>query len=148
MSDLANAIRVAVNAHFGQKDKQGQPYILHPLRVMMQMETDEEKMAAVLHDVLEDTEVTQEDLIAQGFPEKVIEAVLCLTRKEDEEKDYREGYKEYVVRCKSNEIARKVKMADLRDNSLIERSLPNNLQKYHHAWKFLAGKMTEKEYLK
>jgi hypothetical protein len=68
MSDLTTAILVAANAHHGQVDKAKQPYILHPLRVMLAVDSDEERIAAVLHDVVEDTEVTLEDLRTKGFP--------------------------------------------------------------------------------
>ena len=80
MSTLQRAIEIAVEAHHGQKDKNGMPYILHPLRLMFQMKSDSEKMAAVLHNVVEDSDWTLEQLKSEGFNGDVIEAVNLLTR--------------------------------------------------------------------
>ena len=81
MSELESAIRVAVEAHAGQRDKQGQPYILHPLRVMLAFDDDLLHAAAVLHDVLEDTPVTAAELRERGLSEAVIEIVETLTKR-------------------------------------------------------------------
>lgn len=107
---LERAIEIAAKAHAGQLDKGGQPYILHPLRVMLALTSDEARMAAVLHDVLEDTYVSIVDLRLQGFPQTVLDAVEALTRREGE------TYTGYVLRASENPIARAVKLADLRDN--------------------------------
>jgi GTP diphosphokinase / guanosine-3',5'-bis(diphosphate) 3'-diphosphatase len=107
---LDRAIQIAVEAHRGQLDKQGEPYILHPLRVMVQVVEDNERIAAALHDVVEDSEWTLDDLRREGFEEAVIEAVDALTRREGE------AYLDYVDRAGANKIARMVKLADLRDN--------------------------------
>ena len=80
MSILDKAIQIAVSAHVGQVDKAGQPYILHPLRVMFSVETPHERLAAVLHDVVEDTEVTIDDLADEGFPTEVLDAIQALTK--------------------------------------------------------------------
>ena len=86
MSKLEEAILLAVKAHHkGRPDKAGKPYILHPLRMMLKMKTEAEMMAAVLHDVVEDTRWTLEQLRAKGFPEEVLEAVECLTKREGED---------------------------------------------------------------
>lgn len=110
MSNLNVAIKLAAEAHLGQYDKAGDPYILHPLRVMMQLETEAERIVGVLHDVLEDTEVDAIELLKQGFSGQVIEALESVTRRKDE------TYFEFVQRTKQNEIGRKVKLADLKDN--------------------------------
>lgn len=68
MANLEKAILIATKAHEGQKDKAGKPYILHPLRVMLRMKTTKDMMAAILHDVVEDTDVTLDDLREHGFP--------------------------------------------------------------------------------
>jgi (p)ppGpp synthase/HD superfamily hydrolase len=115
----------------------GSPYILHPLRPMMQMHTDEERIVAILHDVVEDTEVTLNDLQEAGFGENVLEAVRLLTHEDDL------SYEDYVLRLKSNPLARKVKLADLNDNADLCKMSGNEekdlarLKKYHHGWMLL-----------
>jgi (p)ppGpp synthase/HD superfamily hydrolase len=134
---LEKAIEIALRAHTGQKGKDGSPYILHPLRVMSRMATDEERMAAVLHDAVEDSELTLEDLRREGFPETVIEAVRLMTHEEGI------GYEDYVERLKGHPMARRIKLADLEDNSDIRRLSGieakdlERLRKYHHAWQIL-----------
>jgi (p)ppGpp synthase/HD superfamily hydrolase len=120
MSDLDQAIALAAHAHRGQRDKGGAPYILHPLRVMMDMTTDEERIVAVLHDVLEDAPLlwSAEKVRALGFSEAVMDALDCLTRRKGE------SYAEFIDRAASNPIARVVKIADLCDNSDLSR-IPN-----------------------
>ncbi|PYY28311.1 HD domain-containing protein [Paenibacillus illinoisensis] len=110
MSNLNVAIKLAAEAHLGQYDKAGDPYILHPLRVMMQLETEAERIVGVLHDVLEDTQVDAIELLKQGFSGQVIEALESVTRRKEE------TYFEFVQRAKQNEVGRKVKLADLKDN--------------------------------
>lgn len=92
MSTLERAIAVAARAHEGQYDKGGAAYILHPLRVMMRVSTPEQRIVAVLHDVLEDTPLTLSDLAREGFPLKILAAVLALSRREGE------SYEAFVVR--------------------------------------------------
>ena len=110
MSLLERAILLAVQAHRGQVDRSGAPYILHPLRVMFRVETENERIAAVLHDVVEDTDWTLDGLRAEGFPEEIVQAVDCLTRREGE------SYDDRVARAAAHPIARRVKLADLEDN--------------------------------
>lgn len=136
---LEKAMILAAKGHTGQVDKGGQPYILHPVRVMLQCETVEEKIVALLHDLLEDTEYTADDLRAEGFSEEIIAAVSCLTHREGEE------YLEYIERICKNPLAAKVKFADLQDNMNIQR-IPNptekdyqRLQKYAKARKRIEG---------
>jgi len=137
MTPLERAIEIAVHAHAGQKSKDGSPYILHPLRLMTRMATDEERMTAVLHDSVEDSDLTLEDLRREGFPEAVLEAVRLMTHEAGI------GYEDYVERLKSNPIARRVKVADLEDNSDIRRLSGieekdmERLRKYHRAWQIL-----------
>jgi len=134
---ISRAIMIAVEAHEGQVDKAGLPYVTHPFRVMSNVVGDLEKVAAVLHDVVEDTEVSFEDLIAKGIPEEVVEAVNALTRRHGEE------YKDFVIRAGDNKIARVVKIADLVDNMNIRR-LPEikerdvvRLNRYVKAYRYL-----------
>lgn len=112
---LEKAIRLAAKGHEGQMDKGGQPYILHPIRVMLQCETIEEKTVAMLHDLLEDTFITAEDLRQESFPEEIIEAVLLLTREKDAD------YMAYIARICENRLAARVKLADLTDNMDLNR---------------------------
>ena len=114
---LEKAILLAETAHRGQVDKGGEPYILHPKRVMEHCEATEEKIVAILHDVIEDTEITAEDLKNEGFSAEVIEAVVCLTKKDGED------YMDYVDRVCKNRLAARVKLADLNDNMNLSRIL-------------------------
>jgi guanosine-3',5'-bis(diphosphate) 3'-pyrophosphohydrolase len=98
MSTLNKAIQLAAEAHEGQFDKAGQPYILHPLRVMMFLETEEEKIVGVLHDVIEDTTITEERLRQLGFSEKIIEAVRSVARA-NISKQRKENYWEFIRRA-------------------------------------------------
>lgn len=115
---LEDAIAFTARAHAGQVDKAGAPYILHPLRVMLRMHTPESRLAAVLHDIIEDTPYTAEDLRRFNCPEEVIEAVLALSRREGED------YFTFARRAGANAIACPVKIADLEDNMDMTR-LPN-----------------------
>ena len=115
MSSLERAIAIASQAHAGQVDKAGQPYILHPLRIMLAVEGSQERVAAVLHDVVEDTRVTLEDLRAEGFSSEVLEAVDALTKRDGETRLVA------AARAKANRIARTVKIADVSDNMNLKR---------------------------
>ena len=115
MSTLERALTIAATAHAGQKERNGAPYILHPIRVMLAVVTPDERMAAVLHDVVEDTAVTFAQLRDEGFPAEVLEAVELLTH------DDAEPYLDYVRRAGKHAVARAVKMADLRDNLDVSR---------------------------
>ena len=115
MADLEEAIGIAVQAHRGQKDRGGAPYILHPLRMMFRVQTEAERMAAVLHDVVEDTPWTLDDLRARGFPAEVLAAVDALTRRPGE------AYDAFVERAAAHPVARRVKLADIEDNLDLRR---------------------------
>jgi len=110
VSTLERAVAIAAQVHAGQRDKAGEPYILHPLRVMLRMATDELQIVAVLHDVLEDGTLTAEDLRREGFAPAVVEAVVALTRLEGE------SYSAFVRRAARNPLAREVKLSDIADN--------------------------------
>ena len=134
---LARAIEIAASAHATQVDKGGAPYVLHPLRMMMKQVTEAAMIAAVLHDVVEDTPWTPEALRAEGFPEDVLEAVACLTKRKGEE------YADFITRAGANPIARVVKLADLEDNMDLRR-IPepaqrdfDRLAKYRRSWETL-----------
>jgi len=115
MSTLERAIEIAAAAHAGQLDKAGQPYILHPLRVMLRVSSDVERMAAVLHDVVEDTPVTLAQLTESGFPAEVVAAIEALTKRPGETR------MQAAARAASNPIARAVKLADNAENMDIGR---------------------------
>jgi len=110
MMNLNKAIDMAASAHIDQYRWDGSPYILHPIRVMLKMDNDEDMIVAVLHDVIEDTNITVLDLMEQELDEVLINAVVALT------KDESESYEDYLIRVKNNLIARKVKVEDIKDN--------------------------------
>lgn len=149
MASIEKALQIAALAHEGQKDKEGLAYILHPLRVMSRVNGEEAQIVAILHDVVEDTPVSIDDLEAAGFNEVVLEALECVTHQQEE------SYADYVVRCKANAIARQVKLADLEDNTLLSRTilrrdrLQGDLARIHRyalAYKFLTDQISETEY--
>lgn len=143
MVSFEKIVRFALTAHEGQKDKQGEPYILHPLNVMMKMESEEERIVAILHDVVEDTEHTLDDLQAElGLPDELITAIDCVTRRHNEK------YEDMIERVKTNKIATKVKIADLEHNMDLKRIKNRRnlksadlkrMQKYITAWTKLSG---------
>jgi (p)ppGpp synthase/HD superfamily hydrolase len=112
---LERAIAIAATAHAGQVDKGGAPYILHPLKVMLRMTTLEERIVAVLHDVVEDCGVSLDDLRKEGFSEEVLTAIASVTKVPGE------SYEDFVDRAAQNPIGRAVKLADLEENSDISR---------------------------
>ena len=109
------AMKLCFAAHEGQLDKAGVPYVNHPLHVAEQMRTEAETCAALLHDVMEDTQLTAEDLRAAGMPDEVLDALALLTH------DPAVPYLDYVRACAANPIARAVKIADLEHNSDLTR---------------------------
>lgn len=112
---LDKAANICVSKHAGQRDKMGCAYFQHPMRVAMRCATDEEKMTALLHDTIEDTDVTPEYLLEEGFPETVVEAILSVTKRPGE------NYEDFVARAKQNPIGRVVKLHDLQDNLDVMR---------------------------
>jgi hypothetical protein len=146
---LETAIRLAAAAHAGQTDKGGAPYITHPLRLMAAVDGDAAQIVAVLHDVVEDTPVTVEDLRREGFGKEVLAAVDCVTHRRGE------PYADYVARCKANPVARRVKLADLADNSRPDRCIlrPDRAARdlarvcrYVLSYKFLTDQLGEADY--
>ena len=149
--NLEKAIKIAVEAHTGQVDKGGNPYILHPLRVMLSLNTEEERIVGVLHDVVEDCEGwTWERLKDQGCSDEIIEALKSVS-KTPEEAEYRalpedkklDHYLAFIQRAKANAIGRNVKAADIRDNldisridDITERDI-NRLNRYKKALSIL-----------
>ena len=132
-TDCYKAYMIANRAHKGQVDKAGKPYILHPLYVMSKMHTEEEAIVAILHDVIEDTDCTLDDLRKAGFSENVLESLRLLTH------DPKEQYMNYIMKIKDNPIARSVKIADLKHNMDLTRS-PHPTQKdYERVEKYKAA---------
>jgi (p)ppGpp synthase/HD superfamily hydrolase len=116
MSTLERAIAIAALAHAGQVDKAGAPYVLHPLRMMLRLSSNDERIVAVLHDVCEDCPGWHFDrLRSEGFSEHIIEALRSVTKREGEE------YEAFVLRAAENRIGRQVKLADLHDNCDLSR---------------------------
>lgn len=109
------AMQISYKAHEGQYDKGGVPYVFHPFHVAEQMDTEDEICVALLHDVIEDTDCSIKDLERAGFPDNILEAVKCLT------KDKNIKYMDYILKVKSNPLAKKIKLADIEHNSDISR---------------------------
>jgi (p)ppGpp synthase/HD superfamily hydrolase len=137
---LEEAIAFAVQKYTGHApDKGGTPYLLHPLRVMLAMDTDEERRVAVLHDVVEDCGVTPEELLGLGYPAREVEAVVALSRRDGE------SYQAFIERLRPDALARKVKLADLEHNmdvrrlEVVDEEARQRLDRYLQAWKRLRG---------
>jgi GTP diphosphokinase / guanosine-3',5'-bis(diphosphate) 3'-diphosphatase len=142
MATLERAIEIAAKAHAGQVDKAGEPYILHPIQVMLRVSGTEARIVAVLHDVVEDSAYTIEDLRKEGFSPPVLEAVAALT------KEAGESRLEAASRAAKNEIARTVKLADNAENMNLDRiAHPTEkdyarLKEYEEVKAFLTGEQS------
>ena len=134
---LEKAISIAVQAHAGQTDKSGKPYILHVLRVMMKGKSEDEMIGGILHDLVEDTDWTFEQLKEEGFPQHIITALELVTRKD------REKYSDFIQRISGNPLAVAIKLNDLDDNMNVNRlnevtvKDAERLSKYINARKYL-----------
>lgn len=131
------ALELAVEKHKNQTDKAGNPYILHPLHVMENVNSKEGKIVAILHDIIEDTDITENYLLKIGLSKCIVDAVVALTRSEDMD------YQEYIKNLSSNPLAKEVKLADLEHNmdlkrlpTLEEKDLERN-RKYQIAYHYL-----------
>jgi (p)ppGpp synthase/HD superfamily hydrolase len=133
------ALRIAFGVHKDQVDKTGLPYIFHPFHLAEQMETEDEVIVALLHDVVEDSDMTLADLRADGFPDHAVDAIALLTH--DDTVKYE--YMDYISKIKANPLAAKIKLADLRHNSdvtrldSIDEKMAARLEKYRTAIKYL-----------
>ena len=133
------ALKIAIKAHEGQKDKSGREYIMHPIRVAERCVSAKAKIVALLHDTIEDTEVTPDFLRSQGFPEEIMEGILSVTKQEGE------TYEDFVCRAAKNPLGKDVKKADLEDNMDIRRLKEiseedaERLRKYLSAWQYLTN---------
>lgn len=140
---LEKAIEIAVEAHRGQIDKAGKIYILHPIRVMLRGKNETEQIVGILHDVVEDTPVTLDMLRLEGFPDKILDALECITKKDGE------AYGDFINRVITNPLATQVKLYDLEDNLNRDR-IPypterdeKRFAKYEKYHKVVAAKLTE-----
>ena len=131
------AMQIAIKLHMGQLDKGGNDYINHPVRVERSCTCQEDRLVALLHDTIEDGDITADYLLMQGFPREIVDAILSVSRKRGED------YFEFIQRCKANPIGRRVKICDLEDNmditrlnELTEKDI-ERLKKYHKAYKML-----------
>jgi ethanolamine utilization protein EutP (predicted NTPase) len=136
---LDKAALICISNHTGQVDKAGQAYFQHPMRVAMHCATTEQKIVALLHDTIEDTSVTPEYLLELGFSKKIVDAILSVTKRDDE------SYEDFVKRAARNPIGRVVKLRDLEDNLDVSRldqvktDDAQRLTKYLAARRFLMG---------
>jgi (p)ppGpp synthase/HD superfamily hydrolase len=138
MITLRDAIEYAMYAHKEQKDKQGRLYYLHCLRVMLAMDTEEEMIVAVIHDVFEDTDeelIWYKDYFPDTMSAEIFNAIDAITRRKNEK------YRDYIIRVSKNELAKKVKIADLRDNlstiDQIKDEYPHLEGRYREALSYL-----------
>lgn len=115
MPNLEDTLAFALEKHRGQKDKAGAPYVLHPLRMMLSLKDEAAQIVALLHDVVEDCDVSLNDLRGLGYDEAIVRGVEAMTKREGE------SYEDFILRCKANPIARRVKLADIADNMNLER---------------------------
>ena len=133
------AMKLCYEAHKDQVDKSGLPYVFHPAHVAEQMTDEATTIVALLHDVVEDTDYTLEDLAAEGFGKEILEAVALMTHEDDV------PYLDYVAKLKDNPIARAVKLADLAHNSDLSRigevdeETKQRLEKYKKVTTLLEG---------
>lgn len=139
LTEFETAICIAARAHHNQFEKSGKPYILHPLRLMTQLSDEHEMTVAVLHDVVEDSELSFEDLIAVGISHQAIASLKLLTHVDGV------PYQDYIAALARDPVARRIKMLDLQDNMDLNR-MPNprqkdfdRIQRYHEAYKYLEG---------
>jgi hypothetical protein len=148
---LENAIELAVRFHRGQRDKAGTPYLQHVLTVMLKSSDPVVQQAAVLHDLIEDTKATRDDLVAADIDPRAIEAIELLTHTSSH------TYAEYVVNLKDNPIARQVKLLDLNDNYRMDRTIfrpdrmpqdGTRLQKYLLTKQYLLDEIDQETYLR
>ena len=137
--ETKKALKLCYEAHKNQVDKSGMPYVFHPFHVAEQMTDEATTIVALLHDVVEDTDYTLEDLAAEGFGKDILEAVALMTHEDDV------PYLDYVAKLKDNPIARAVKLADLAHNSDLSRigevdeETKQRLEKYKQATALLEG---------
>lgn len=145
MATLEKAIEIAARAHAGVTEKAGDPYVFHPLRMMMRMRSMQARIVAVLHDVVEDSDESIESLRQEGFSEEVLAALDGVT----DRKHLGESYDDFVERASKNAISREVKIADLEDNmnmlrlNKVEQKQLDRLAKYHRSWLKLKGVKSE-----
>lgn len=136
---IEKAAQLCVSKHAGQRDKMGCAYFLHPMRVAMRCRTNEEKIVALLHDIIEDTDVTPQDLLKKGFPIFIIKAILSITNRPGE------SYDDFIVRAACNNIGRVVKLNDLEDNldvlrlNELDDKMAQRCNKYLKARRYLLG---------
>ena len=149
MATLEKAIELAARFHAGQRDKEGACYVLHPLRAMSRVTGDQAMIVAVLHDTIEDTKLTEADLRAAGFGDEILDALRLVTHLR------KVPYADYVVALATNPIARQVKLADLADNTRLDRHILRaaslqrdfaRLHRYFLSYKFLTDQMNEADY--
>ena len=136
MDQLSQAIATATRTHAGQIGKADEPFVLHPLRVMLHQDDDVRRAIAVLHDVVEKTDTTLEDLRAEGFTDDVLRGVDAMTRRPGED------YFDFCRRAAAEPLARPVKLADLDDNiAMVERAGgdPEDIERWRRARDIVRG---------
>lgn len=135
---LNKALMLSYMAHKDQVDKGGSPYYLHPIYVALNVNSEDEKIVALLHDIIEDTDITLDDLKSEGFSDEIINAVDAITHRD-------ESYEIYIQKVKTNAIATVVKIADIKHNmdtsrlkKITEKDI-KRVEKYKKALAYLLG---------
>lgn len=148
-ANIDDALALVAEKFRGVTDKDGEPYVMHCLRVMMGTENPNARLVGLMHDLVEDTDVTLDQLREMGFAEEVVQGVGLVTHEDDV------SYADYVVRLKPHALAREAKLSDLRDNSSMNRVLyradrlqrdVKRIQKYVLTYQFLNDRVTEVDY--
>lgn len=146
---IENALSIAIEMHRGQRDSDGAAYILHLIRVMMRCNSPQARIAGLLHDILEDTSASADDLVSRGIPENVIQTIQKLTHRPEV------SYQQYIEALVEDPVAVEVKLADLEDNYSIGRVKyrnehrehdANRLQRYVLTYRFLQGQLELQAY--
>lgn len=134
---LDKAAMICIKKHTGQRDKAESAYFQHPMRVALRCNSDDEKLVALLYDTIEDTDVTPEYLLSEGFPQYIVDAILSVTMRNGE------SYMDFVARAKQNPLGRNIKLYDIEDNLNVLRlnevtsETAERLNKYLAARRFL-----------
>lgn len=132
---LDDTLLLCVTKHYGQRDKVGAPYALHPIRIMLRFADEPARIVALLHDVVEDCDVTLDELREMGYSEEIVAALDCVTKREGE------SYEEFILRSKANPLARRVKLADLADNMDLSRISEPSARDFERYLKYRRAQM-------
>lgn len=150
-ANIDDALALVAEHFRGATDKDGEPYVMHCLRVMLGTSSTDAQLVGLMHDLVEDTPITLQDLRSLGFSRQVVEAIDLVTHREQE------SYATYVIKLKPNELARDAKISDLRDNTCLSRVLfrepsmntdSQRIRRYILSYQFLSDRISQDSYLR